>query len=514
MNVGEWIVKRARRNPDGPFLKEEEGVDRAFTNRQFNERVNRMAHTLLGMGVVKGDRVATLLLNSSEFLEIFFASAKIGVIIVPVNFRLAVPELSYIIEDADPKMVFYSSDFYEKVESLKSINRRVPVWIKHGGEEILDDQHIADLIDDAPADEPPGVDAVVEYDPLLIMYTSGTTGDPKGAVLSHRAITFDAIHNLINYGLNNTFKSLVSTPLFHIGSLAASTTPVIYAGGSLVLKRFFNASEVVKLISTEKINYMFTVPVVYQMMTEAAEWEGADFSHVHYFFSGGAPMPVPLIKKYQEEKGVSFAQGYGMTEACQITAVPLADSITKAGSVGKEGFHTSLRIVDENDADVSQGDTGEVIIRGPNLFSGYWKKPEETTAAFTGDWFRTGDMGYWDEDGYIFLVGRKVEMIISSGMNIYPAEVERAIQAQPEVAEAAAVGVPDSRRGEVVSAYVRLEKGKEISEEELIKRLTGMIASFKIPKKFFFVDDFPRNQGGKILKRELKERYRQATEEK
>jgi fatty-acyl-CoA synthase len=289
---------------------------------------------------------------------------------------------------------------------------------------------------------------------------------------------------------------------------------VIYAGGSLVLKRFFNASEVVKLISTEKINYMFTVPVVYQMMTEAAEWEGADFSHVHYFFSGGAPMPVPLIKKYQEEKGVSFAQGYGMTEACQITAVPLADSITKAGSVGKEGFHTSLRIVDENDADVSQGDTGEVIIRGPNLFSGYWKKPEETTAAFTGDWFRTGDMGYRDEDGYIFLVGRKVEMIISSGMNIYPAEVERAIQAQPEVAEAAAVGVPDSRRGEVVSAYVRLEKGKEISEEELIKRLTGMIASFKIPKKFFFVDDFPRNQGGKILKRELKERYRQATEEK
>jgi len=504
MNVGEWIIKRARRNPDGPFLKEEERGDRAFTNRQFNERVNRMAHALLDMGVVKGDRVATLLLNSSEFLEILFACGKIGAIIVSVNFRLAVPELSFILEDAAPKMVFYSSDFHEKVDSLKSINRKVSQWIKHGGEEILDDRNVADLTAGASTDEPPGVDDVVEFDPLLIMYTSGTTGDPKGAVLSHRAVTFDAIHNLINYGLNDTFKSLVSTPLFHIGSLAASTTPVIYAGGSLVLKRFFNASEMIKLIATENINYMFTVPVVYQMMTEAAEWEGADFSHVHYFFSGGAPMPVPLIQKYQNEKGVSFAQGYGMTEACQITALPLSDSIAKPSSVGKEGFHISLRIVDENDQDVSPGDTGEVIIQGPNLFSGYWNRPEETKAAFTDGWFHTGDMGYRDEDGYIYLVGRKVEMIISSGMNIYPMEVERAIQAQPEVAEAAAVGIPDSRRGEVVSAYVKLERGAELCEEELIKRLTGMIASFKIPRKIFFVDDFPRNQGGKILKKELK----------
>jgi len=514
MNIGEWIIKRAQRNPDGPFLKEEEGDDRTFSNHQFNERVNRMADALLGMGVKKGDRVATLLLNSSEFLEILFASAKIGTIIVPVNFRLAVPELSYILDDASPLVVFYSSDFYEKVESLKSINRKVTVWIKHGGEEILDDQSVSDLTTGASPKEPPGGDDVIEIDPLLILYTSGTTGDPKGAVLSHRAITFDAIHNLINYGLNDTFKSLVSTPLFHIGSLAASTTPVIYAGGSLVLKRFFNASEMIRLITTEKINYMFAVPVMYQMMTEAAEWEGADFSHVHYFFSGAAPMPVPLIQKYQNEKGVSFAQGYGMTEACQITAVPLSDSIAKAGSVGKEGFHITLRIVNDDNTDVPHGDSGEVIIRGPNLFSGYWEKPEETERVFTDGWFHTGDMGYRDDDGYIFLVGRKVELIISSGVNIYPMEVERAIEAQPEVAEAAAVGIPDSRRGEVVAAYVMLMRGALLTEEELVKRLTGMIASFKIPKKIFFVDDFPRNQGGKILKKDLKKSYRLKNEEK
>jgi len=504
MNVGEWIIKRAERSPDGPFLKEEEGKDRAFTNRQFNERVNRMSDALLGLGVQKGDRVATLLLNSSEFLEILFACAKIGAIIVPVNFRLAVPELSYILDDAGPAVVFYSSEFYEKVESLKSINTKISVWFKHGGEEILDDRSVSDLTAGASIKEPQGVDDIIEYDPLLILYTSGTTGDPKGAVLSHRAITFDAIHNLINYGLDDTFKSLVSTPLFHIGSLAASTTPVIYAGGSLVLKRFFNASEMIRLITTEKINYMFAVPVMYQMMTEAAEWPDADFTHVHYFFSGGAPMPVPLIKKYQSEKGVSFAQGYGMTEACQITAVPLSDSIPKAGSVGKEGFHITLRIVDEETRDVPPGDTGEVIIRGPNLFSGYWQRSEETEGVFTDGWFHTGDMGYRDEDGYIFLVGRKVEMIISSGVNIYPMEVERAVEAQPEVAEAAAVGIPDSRRGEVVAAYVMLKKGATLSEEELVKRLTGRIASFKIPRKIFFVDDFPRNQGGKVLKKELK----------
>jgi fatty-acyl-CoA synthase len=323
-------------------------------------------------------------------------------------------------------------------------------------------------------------------------------------VLTHANIIFDSVHNLINFSLTKDFRSLVTAPLYHVGPLGASTTPVVYAGGSLVLKRFFNSSEIIKLIMRERINYMFTVPVMYQMMADAAEWETADFSHVHYFFSGAAPMPVPVIKRYQEEKGVRFAQGYGMTEALQISALALSDSITKAGSVGKENFHVMLRIVDDNDNDVATGRTGEIVIQGPNIFTGYWKKPAETAEAMRGGWFHTGDMARKDDDGFLFLEGRKKELIICSGINIYPAEVEKAIQSIMEVKESAAVGLPDARRGEVVAAFVSLKEPNTLTEQQLIERLTGKIADFKLPRKVFFVDDFPRNTQGKILKKELK----------
>ncbi len=336
------------------------------------------------------------------------------------------------------------------------------------------------------------------------MYTSGTTGDPKGAVLTHNNVIFDAVHNLINFSLDKDFRSLVTAPLYHVGPLGASTTPVVYAGGSLVLKRFFNSSEIIKIIMRERINYMFTVPVMYQMMADAAEWDAADFSHVHYFFSGAAPMPVPVINRYQEEKGVRFAQGYGMTEALQISALSLDDSVTKAGSVGKENFHVMLRVVDDEGSDVREDKTGEIIIKGPTVFSGYWGKPADTEAAMRGGWFHTGDMARRDADGFLFLEGRKKELIICNGINIYPAEVEKAIQSIMEVKESAAVGLPDARRGEVVAAFVSLKKPNTLTEQQLIERLTGKIADFKLPRKVFFVDDFPRNTQGKILKKELK----------
>lgn len=504
MNVGEWVFKRAMTYPDGPFLKEEEREDRQFTNAEFNRRVNRMAHALYDLGLKRGDRVGALLLNSSEFLEIFFACAKTGIIMVPMNFRLAVPELAYILRDSTPKAVFYSSDFSDKVMALESKRGKIKHFIKHGGEELLEDQNVRDFVSKFPDEEPIPETEVTEDDPLTIMYTSGTTGDPKGAVIVHKNIIFDAIHNLINYSLNRSFRSLVSAPMFHIGALAASSTPVIYAGGSLVLKRFFNASEMLKLITKERVNYMFTVPVMYHMMTEAEEWGRTDFSHVYYFFAGAAPMPVDLIKKYQDEKGVRFAQGYGMTETCQISALSLDDSIRKAGSVGKEVFHMTMRIVDDNDNDVPQGEVGEIVLKGPNIFSGYWNKPEETEEAMRGGWFHTGDLGRRDEEGFLYIVGRKVELIISSGENIYPTEVEKAVTSLPEVKEAAAIGMPDPKRGEVVCAFVVLDEKKEITEEEIVDRLFGKIANFKIPKKFFFVEELPKNASGKILKKELK----------
>ena len=502
MNVGEWVTKRTLSYPERLFLKEEDG--REFNNRTFNERVNRMAHALADLGIVKGERVAALMLNSSEFLEIFFACGKTGAIMVPVNFRLAVPELIYILKDSAPHALVYSSDFAEKVQAIKAAGLPIEHYFRHGGDKLAEDPPIANFAARFSADEPVPVREVTDDDPLFIMYTSGTTGDPKGAVLTHGNILFGAIHSLVGYGVNHTYKSLVVAPLFHIGGLVASATPVIYAGGSLVLQSFYNASEVIKLIQREKINYMFAVPVMFQVMTKSEEWDKADFSHVHYFISGGAPIPTPVIRMYQEEKGVYFVQGYGMTEAGRLTSLLLEDSIRKAGSVGKELFHLQLRIVDKNDRDVAPGEAGEIIVKGPNVFTQYWNKPKETAEAIRDGWFHTNDMGRRDEEGFVYVIGRKQELIISSGENIYPVEVERVIQALPQVREAAAVAMPDETRGEVVAAFVMLHEGRQITEDELINALDGQIANFKIPKKVIFVTDFPRNPAGKILKRELK----------
>ena len=513
-SVGQWIYKRAVTDPGRPFVKDVDGGGRSFTNLEFNQRTNRMVHALISLGVEKGDRVSVIMLNSSEFLETFFACAKLGAIVVPISFRLAAPEMAYMINDSTPKVLIYTSDFADKISELKNQTHAVRYWFRHSGNDLAEDTDIARFAEGFSDREPEPKEKVIEDDPLLIMYTSGTTGDPKGAILTHQSITFDAVHNLIEFSLNKDFRSLVTAPLYHIGPLAASTTPVVYAGGSLVLKRFFNASEIIKLIMRENINYMFTVPVMYQMMTEAAEWDAADFSHVHYFFSGAAPMPIPVIKKYQEEKGVRFAQGYGMSEACQISALSLDDSIRKAGSVGKEDFHVMLRIVDDNDNDVAEGGSGEIIIKAPTILSGYWNKPKDTEEAMRGGWFHTGDLARKDSDGFLFIEGRKKDLIISNGINIYPAEVEKAIQSITQVKESAAVGMPDPRRGEVVAAFVSLKEGGTLTEGELIEKLSGKIATFKLPRKIFFVDDFPRNTQGKILKKELRKQLSAQQEER
>lgn len=503
MNIGEWITKRAIIQPDKPFLTEK---NNEYNNQQFNELVNKTARAFGHLCIKKGDRVAILMANCSEFLEVFFACAKTGAIMVPLNLRLATPELLYILKDSEPDTLIYSSEFADKVREIKSSNTGLKQYLRHGGESLKDDRLFADLTQGFSGIEPLETENVDLNDPLFIMYTSGTTGDPKGAVLTHQNILFGAIHSLLGYGINKTYKSLVVAPLFHIGALAASVTPIIYGGGSIVISTFYNAAEMLKTVCREKINYLFAVPVMFQLMTEVQEWKNADLSHVHFFISGGAPIPLPVIKKYQEEKGVGFVQGYALTETGRLTSLDLEDSIRKAGSVGKEVFHVNLRIVDDAGKNLPENEPGEIVVQGPNVFAGYWRKEAATAAAMKGGWFHTGDMGRRDDDGFIYIVGRKVEMIISSGENIYPVEVERAIQSLPQIKEAAVVGMPNAKRGEVVGAFVILQKDAKLSENEILTALHDKIAHYKIPKKIFFVDDFPRNQSGKVLKRILKNR--------
>jgi len=503
LNIGEWISKRAIIAPDKPFLTEK---NRAYSNRQFDRRVNQTAHALGHLGLAKGMRVALLMSNCSEFLEIFFACAKTGIIMVPLNFRLAVPELAYILRDSAPEILIYSPEFAGKVGEIRAAGVVIAQTFRLGDTGAQGDPSFADYVEGFEAVEPVEILGVDLADPLFIMYTSGTTGDPKGAVLSHQNILFGAIHSLLGYGVDRSYKSLVVAPLFHIGALAASVTPIVYAGGSLQISSFYSASETLKTICREKINYMFAVPVMYQMIADTPEWKDADLSHVHFFISGGAPIPLAVIRKYQDEKGVGFVQGYALTETGRLTSLDLEESIRKAGSVGKEVFHVNLRIVDDQGRDIRTTDPGEILVQGSNVFSGYWNREESTRAAFKDGWFCTGDMGRRDDEGFVYIVGRKVEMIISSGENIYPVEVERAIQQLPGIKEAAAVGIPDPKRGEVVGAFVILNGDTTVTEAEILNALSGKIAHYKIPKRIFFVEEFPRNPGGKVLKRILKKR--------
>ncbi|HDQ04384.1 MAG TPA: long-chain fatty acid--CoA ligase, partial [Deltaproteobacteria bacterium] len=416
LNIGEWITKRAIIHPNKPFLAEN---NKTLSNRHFNEQVNKTAHALNDLGIAKGDRVALLMSNCSEFLELFFACAKTGTIMVPLNFRLAVPELVYILKDSEPAVLIYSAEFADKVQEIRKSSLSVKQYIGHGRDLVEGDRKLIDFVDSVSERGVLHTAEVDLPDPLFIMYTSGTTGDPKGAVLTHQNILFGAIHSLLGYGVDRSYKSLVVAPLFHIGALAASVTPIVYAGGSLVISSFYNASDVLKTICREKINYMFAVPVMFQMMAEVPEWKDADLSHVRFFISGGAPIPLPVIKKYQQEKSIGFVQGYALTETGRLTSLDLEDSITKAGSVGKEVFHVNLRIVDEQGRNLPSKEPGEIIVQGPNIFTGYWRKGGTIVSALKNNWFHTGDMGMRDDDGFIYIVGRKVEMIISSGENIY-----------------------------------------------------------------------------------------------
>jgi fatty-acyl-CoA synthase len=503
MDIGEWSCKRARLWPDRPFLKQ---GDQCCTNLEFNDRVNRMARVLLAKGIGKGDRVATLMVNCSAFLEIFFACAKIGAIIVPVNHQLAVPELERIIADCSPRVLVYSPGFTAAVEQLRSGDGPVECYLQHAGGALAAATGFDDPAGPQAASEPEVLWAVGLDDPLLIMFTSGTTGRLKGAVLSHGNFLFGAIQNLHSCGIDATFISLVVAPLFHIGALVASATPVIYAGGRLVIRDFDNPSEIIHLIAREKINYMFAVPVMYKMMSKAPAWEDADFSHVHYFIAGGAPMPVPLIHQYQEEKGVRFVQGYGMTETLRISSLDLEDARRKAGSIGKELFHTWIRIVDDDVRELPAEATGEIIVKGPTLFSRYWNNPEATAAALCDGWFHTGDLGKRDAEGFIYIVGRKNDLIICAGENIYAAEVEHAIEALEPVAEAAVVGLPDAARGEVAAAFVVLKAPGSLTAEDLAAALKSRLAAYKIPRKVVFVEALPKTGSGKINKSELQRR--------
>jgi fatty-acyl-CoA synthase len=500
MLYGDWIGRWGKSCPDREALVDVVG-NRRYTYGQWAKDVYRMVHHLDSLGIRKGDRVAVLSSNRAEYLTLFFATSRLGAILVPLNTRLAPGEFTYFLEDSTPKAIFFDEDHQPIVEKMKSkVRMEHPVCFDRS--EAVG-RSLASLWEGLPSDAPP--DAVLgPSDPQLIIYTSGTTGVPKGVILTYGMITWNSINTNLGWGLRPEDRTILHSSLFYTAGWNVFTLPVVHLRGTNVLVKSFDADLILDLIERERVTLFFGVPTMFQMLLESPRFAKADFSSIRFLVSGGAPLPKKLIEMYQAQKGIRLWEGFGLTEVGPNNFMANG----KPGTVGNPMPHVDVRVVDSQGREVPPGQDGELLIRGDHMCSGYWKKPEATAEAIRGGWFHTGDLARIDEDGHISIVGRKKDMIISGGINIYPAEVEKAIESHPRVAAAAVIGVSDEKWGEVGKAFLEMKPGEKLTLEELQGFLSDRLGKYKIPKYTVMVKELPRTAAsGKIQKFILKEKH-------
>ncbi|HEX6354137.1 long-chain fatty acid--CoA ligase [Actinophytocola sp.] len=491
--IGSWTARRARMSPDRVAVVH---GDETWTYRDLHERATRAAHALAGLGVSNGDRVAYLGPNEPAFLETLFGAGLVGAIFVPLNTRLAPPELAYILADSGTKVLVHAPTHASHADALRD---GVPHVLDHETYERL----LADASTD-PLDEPVGQDDVA-----MIMYTSGTTGRPKGAALSHANIHWNSVNLLIDVDLAGDEVTLVNAPMFHVAALNQTVLPTVLKGGTVVLDAQFDPVRTLATIARHRVTYLFGVPAMFQAVANTSEWPTADLSSVRTMICGGAPVPEKVITTYQE-RGLVFLQGYGLTESSPGALFLRAEESHRVGSAGTPCFFTDVRVVDRDGNDAPTGEPGEVILHGPNVMTGYWGKPDATAAVLSKDgWLRTGDVAVVDEDGFLHIRDRIKDVIISGGENIYPAEVEDVLLQHPAVRDCAVIGVLDEKWGEVGRAIVVARE--TVAQEDLLAFLDGRIARYKIPKSVVFADTLPRTASGKLLKSALRTTYGENT---
>lgn len=502
---GDLLGERARLTPEKTALVYVPTGER-LTYRELDLRASRSAavwRTTLGLG--PGDRIGLLAHNRIEYLDCFFAAGKSGVVLVTLGTRLTAHELEHIVRDSGMRALIYESALAETVLSLKQLVQ-LESWIALDERPLPGDVLWCDVLSRTP--EAGLRTPVSPEDPYCLLYTSGTTGKPKGVVIPHRMVSWNAMNTVCSWQLREDDVSPIFTPLYHAGGLGAFLTPLIAIGGTIVLHRGFDASEVWRTIEKERCSVVLAVPTIWKLLMEAPEFATVDLSHVRWFISGGAPLPLYLIEAYQK-RGVVFRQGYGLTEVgVNCFAMSNEDSVRKAGSIGRPLMFTEARLVDGDGNDVAVGEVGELLLRGPHVSKGYWKNPAATAAALDADgWFHTGDAARRDEEGFFTIAGRKKDMFISGGVNVYPAEIEGELLLHPRVQDAAVVGVPDPTWGEVGVAFVVPRGTPAPPSEELTAFLSERLARYKLPKEFVFVDELPRTAYGKVVKGELQARY-------
>jgi fatty-acyl-CoA synthase len=491
----DWLARNAQYTPDATALVwAPTGED--YTYADLHQKGERLAAALRETyGLTAGDRIAVLAENSVEHVLLFAAAQKAGFVLVPLNVRLAPPELRYLVADCDPHVLFASADYANTAQDLDPDAHLVPL----GDVEAL----VQSAAAGGNGQPEPDFD-----DPLMILYTSGTTGRPKGAVIPHRMLFWNSVNTELRLDLTSQDRSFNAAPFYHTGGWNVLLTPFLHHGATTYLFPSFDADAVLRLCDDEDLTILWGVPTMLKMMADTDTFDAVSLDSVRYAIVGGEAMPEPLIRTWQE-KGVPIRQGFGMTEVgVNCFSLPERDALRKIGSIGFPNFYVETQVVNDDGQEVSPNTTGELLLRGPVVTPGYWRDPEATDAAIDTDgWFHTGDLVEVDEEGYFFVVGRKKEMYISGGENVYPAEVEAALYEHPSISEAAVIGVPDDQWGETGAAFIVPASGADLTAEAVQEHARAYLARYKVPTHVRFLDELPTGHSGKIQKEALTERF-------
>jgi len=514
-DIGYITRKQASTVPDKSAIIFE---DRPVTYRELNEGVNRCAHLLQKKNLKKGDRLAVVLLNCIEFVEVYFAAAKLGLILVPLNWRMMGPELEYQLNDCGARMLLFHDSFLGNIESIRSrvkVEEDKFLFLNSGSPtppgfdppacpEWAEDYH--ELVKDQPVTEPFPETAVHFSDPLAIVYTSGVTGNPKGAVLSHEQTYFKNFQVAMYTDARPDDVLIAQMPLFHSGGLFIVTTPALCGGMTMVMRRGFDPNEFAEDIQRYQGTLVFALTTMWRLILETGKLDQIDVSSVRCVFGGGERTPPSLFDALAE-RGLYMQQGFGQTENSAMLLLPKADIQRKMGSIGKPGYFTDVWIAGTNRKPAAPGEIGEILAKGPTVMSGYWNQPEATEKTIVNGVLHTGDLGYMDEEGYFYIVDRAKDMYRSGGENVYPAEVEKVLIGHPKISNAAIIGVPDEKWGETGMAFIQPAPNQRPTEKEIRGFLKDKVARFKHPQHIKFVDELPLTATTKVKKVELKQKY-------
>ena len=497
----DWIAHHAARTPE-KVAAVDLATDRHLTYRELDARIARLASHLRDVGhVVPGDRVAVLGHTSTDTFELQFACFRIGAIFVPLNWRLAVTELHTIIADCAPRVIIHDAEFAAIAQELRDAVPSIAVWPR-GLEESVDGRAGTA----AGSLTPPN--RTTHDDVSTILYTSGTTGRPKGVMVTHGMTVWNAVNATAPAGISSATVFLCTLPLFHTAGLNVFANPVFHSGGTVVVMPSYDPEQALRLIGDPRIGitHFYGVPAHYQFMAQLPGFAATDVSRLVSAGVGSAPAPLALIEAWQS-RGVALWQTYGMTETGVQTMLNKADARRKLGSSGQPVLHTETRIVRPDGTEAAIGEIGDIWSRGPNVTPGYWNQPALTNASFTDGWLHTGDAALVDAEGFIFVVDRWKDMYISGGENVYPAEVENVLYQLPAVAEAAVIGVPDPRWGEVGRAVVAVKPGHQLTDAEVLAHCAANLGRYKLPRSVVFIDALPRNATGKVHKPTLRAQW-------